>query len=127
MFRIVGTEFELKGAARRCAAKSCWRTSWTRRSLTGNTTTEKLLTFNGDMQGKPGDGGGVAVKIAGSAEYRDDVVARGKSLVEHLHREQGDGELVSVPIYQCGAPVIVTRMMTRAELIELSGCSKVTL
>ncbi len=50
------------------------------------------------MQGKPGKDGGVAMKIAGGAEYTDDVVAGGKSLTKHRHREQGDGELVGPPV-----------------------------
>lgn len=66
--------------------------------VTGNTTTEKMLTFNGGMQGKLGEGGGVAMEIAGGAEYTKDVVAGGVSLMRHKHREQGDGEVVSEPI-----------------------------
>ncbi|OXJ35923.1 baseplate assembly protein [Burkholderia sp. HI2714] len=97
VFRIGGTEFELKadGATLRSAKLLADIPDST---FTGNTTTEQLLTFNGGMRGKAGEGGGVAMKIAGGAEYRDDVVAGGKSLIKHQHREQGDGELVSSPV-----------------------------
>ncbi|MGS1051983.1 phage baseplate assembly protein V [Burkholderia glumae] len=97
VFRIGGTEFELKadGATLRSAKLLADVPDST---FTGNTTTEQLLTFNGGMQGKPSEGGGVAMKIAGGAEYTDDVVAGGKSLTKHTHREQGDGELVSPPV-----------------------------
>ncbi|KVX55978.1 phage baseplate assembly protein V [Burkholderia cepacia] len=97
VFRIGGTEFELKadGATLRSAKLLADVPDST---FTGNTTTEKMLTFNGGMQGKPGDGGGVAMKIAGGAEFTDDVVAAGKSVSKHSHREQGDGERVSLPI-----------------------------
>ncbi|WP_043205587.1 phage baseplate assembly protein V [Burkholderia cenocepacia] len=97
VFRIGGTEFELKadGATLRSAKLLADVPDST---FTGNTTTEQLLTFNGGMQGKPGVGGGVAMKIAGNAEYTGDVVAGGKSLTKHQHREQGDGELVSPPV-----------------------------
>ncbi|HDR9796673.1 TPA: phage baseplate assembly protein V [Burkholderia cenocepacia] len=92
VFRIGGTEFELKADGAKLLADIPDST------FTGNTTTEQLLTFNGGMQGKPGKGGGVAMKIAGGAEYTADVVAGGKSLTKHRHREQGDGELVSSPV-----------------------------
>ncbi len=97
MFRIGGTEFELKAdGARLRSAKLLADVPDSR--FTGNTTTEKMLTFNGGMQGKPGEGGGVAMKIAGSADYTGDVTAGGKSLTKHRHREQGDGELVGPPV-----------------------------
>ncbi|SDQ38700.1 phage baseplate assembly protein V [Burkholderia orbicola] len=97
VFRIGDTEFELKadGATLRSAKLLADVPDST---FTGNTTTEQLLTFNGGMQGKPDNDGGVAMKIAGGAEYTDDVVAAGKSVSKHTHREQGDGELVSSPI-----------------------------
>ncbi|WP_431206822.1 phage baseplate assembly protein V [Burkholderia cepacia] len=97
VFRIGGTEFELKadGATLRSAKLLADVPDST---FTGNTTTEQLLTFNGGMQGKPDKGGGVAMKIAGGAEYTGDVTAGGKSLTKHRHREQGDGELVSPPV-----------------------------
>lgn len=66
--------------------------------FTGNTTTEQLLAFNGGMQGEPGEGGGVAMNILGGAEYTEDVVAAGKSVSKHRHRERGDGELVGMPV-----------------------------
>ena len=39
------------------------------------------------------------MKVAGGAEFTDDVVAAGKSVSKHRHREQGDGELVSPPVW----------------------------
>lgn len=97
VFRIGGTEFELKadGATLRSAKLLADVPDST---FTGNTTTEQLLMFNGGMQGKPGDGGGVAMKVVGGAEFTDDVVAAGKSVSKHSHWEQGDGERVSLPI-----------------------------
>ena len=97
VFRIGGTEFELKadGATLRSAKLLADVPDST---FTGNTTTEQLLTFNGGMQGKAGKGGGVAMKVQGGAEFTDDVVAAGKSVSKHKHREQGDGELVSPPV-----------------------------
>ena len=97
VFRIGGTEFELKadGATLRSAKLLADVPDST---FTGNTTTEQLLTFNGGMQGKAGKGGGVAMKVQGGAEFTDDVVAAGKSVSKHKHREQSDGELVSPPV-----------------------------
>nr|WP_230958211.1 hypothetical protein [Burkholderia territorii] len=97
VFRIGATEFELKadGAMLRAAQLLADVPDST---FTGNQTTEKLLTFNGGMQGKAGAGGGIAVKVGGGAEFADDVVAAGKAVSKHSHREPGDGELVSEPI-----------------------------
>ncbi|MDA3675242.1 phage baseplate assembly protein V [Burkholderia cenocepacia] len=97
VFRIGGTELELKadGATLRSAKLLADVPDST---FTGNTTIEQLLTFNGGMQGKPGAGGGVAMKVVGGAEFTDDVVAAAKSVSKHSHWEQGDGERVSLPI-----------------------------
>ncbi|WP_257835022.1 phage baseplate assembly protein V [Burkholderia glumae] len=97
VFRIGGTELELKadGSTLRSARLLADVADST---FTGSTTTEQLLTFNGGMQGKPGKGGDVAMKIMGGAEYTEDVMASGKSFTKHQHLEQGDGELVSAPI-----------------------------
>lgn len=97
VFRIGETEFELKadGALLRSAKLLADVPDST---FSGNTTTERLLTFNGGMQGKAGEGGGVAMKVAGGGEFTEDVVAAGKSVSQHRHREQGDGELVSPPM-----------------------------
>ncbi|MBN6729430.1 phage baseplate assembly protein V [Burkholderia multivorans] len=67
-------------------------------TFTGNTTTEKLLTFNGGMQGKGGGEGGPTVRVEGGASYTGDVEIAGKSFLSHKHKEQGDGELVSTPV-----------------------------
>ncbi|MBU9675566.1 phage baseplate assembly protein V [Burkholderia multivorans] len=67
-------------------------------TFTGNTTTEKLLTFNGGMQGKAGGDGGPAVCVQGGAIYTDDIEIAGKSFVEHRHMEEGDGAPVSPPL-----------------------------
>ncbi|MEF9443644.1 phage baseplate assembly protein V [Burkholderia sp. 1B3(2022)] len=67
-------------------------------TFTGNTTTEKLLTFNGGMQGKGGGDGGPAVQVEGGALYTDDVEIGGKSFLGHSHMEQGDGAPVSPPL-----------------------------
>ncbi|TKC83836.1 phage baseplate assembly protein V [Trinickia terrae] len=66
-------------------------------TFTGNTTTEKRLTFNGGMQGKGGDGG-PAVQVEGGARYTDDIEIGGKSFIKHSHMEQGDGAPVSPPL-----------------------------
>ncbi|WP_414451507.1 phage baseplate assembly protein V [Burkholderia sp. 22PA0099] len=97
VFRIGETEFELKadGVTLRSAKLLADVPDST---FTGNSTTEQLLTFNGGMRGKPGKDGGVAVVVEGGAEFTEDVVASGKSLTNHRHWEQGDGELVSKPI-----------------------------
>ncbi|MBR8125120.1 phage baseplate assembly protein V [Burkholderia multivorans] len=67
-------------------------------TFTGNATTEKLLTFNGGMQGKAGGDGGPAVSVQGGAIYTDDIEIAGKSFVEHRHMEEGDGAPVSPPL-----------------------------
>ncbi|KVQ67907.1 baseplate assembly protein [Burkholderia territorii] len=67
-------------------------------TFTGNTTTEKLLTFNGGMQGKDAGNGGPAVKVQGGAIYTDDVEIAGKSFIGHRHMEEGDGAPVSPPL-----------------------------
>ncbi|WP_186128982.1 phage baseplate assembly protein V [Burkholderia gladioli] len=97
LFRIGSTEFELRadGATLRSDKLLAEVPDST---FTGNTTTERLLTFNGGMQGRPGDGQGVAVKVEGGAEFTADVLAAGTSVHGHQHREQGDGELVSAPV-----------------------------
>lgn len=97
VFRIGETEFELKadGATLRSAKLLADVPDST---FTGNTTTEQLLTFNGGMQSKSGEGDRIAMDVAGGAVFAEDVVAAGKSVSRHSHREQGDGELVSKPI-----------------------------
>nr|WP_176047247.1 hypothetical protein [Burkholderia sp. BCC1644] len=96
MFHIGGTEFELNadGATLR-SAKLLADIPDSR--FTGNTTTEHVLTCNGGMQGKSGETGRVALKISGCAEYTEDVVAAGKAVSKHRHREQAGGELDGMP------------------------------
>ncbi|RKT98736.1 phage baseplate assembly protein V [Burkholderia sp. Nafp2/4-1b] len=97
VFRIGDTELELRADGATLKATSLLA-DVPDSTFTGNTTTEQLLTFNGGMQGKPGEGGGVTMKITGGAEFSEDVVAAGKSVSRHQHREEGDGALVSVPV-----------------------------
>ncbi|MBR8056771.1 phage baseplate assembly protein V [Burkholderia dolosa] len=97
VFRIGATELELRADGVTLRTKQLLG-DVPDSTFTGNTTTEKLLTFNGGMQGKAGEDGGVAVKVAGGAEFTNDVVAAGKSVSKHRHRELGDGELVSAPL-----------------------------
>ncbi|WP_284890551.1 phage baseplate assembly protein V [Burkholderia sp. lyk4-R2A-23] len=97
VFRIGATEFELRADGAMLRSEKLLA-DVPDSTFTGNTTTERLLTFNGGMQGKSGEDGSVAVRVAGGAEFTDDVVAAGKSVSGHSHREQGDGELVSKPI-----------------------------
>lgn len=65
---------------------------------TGNLTVDGMLTFNGGMQGKAGEGGGPAVKVNGGADFTEDVTANGVSVSTHGHMEQGDGQRVSNPV-----------------------------
>ncbi|VWC58415.1 baseplate assembly protein [Burkholderia contaminans] len=97
VFRIGGTEFELKadGATLRSAKLLADIPDST---FTGNTTTEQLLTFNGGMLGKAASTSGVAVQVQGGAEFTEDVVAAGISVSQHRHVEQGDGAPVGRPI-----------------------------
>ncbi len=97
LFRIGSTEFELRAGGATLRSEKLLAEVLDS-TFTGNTTTERLLTFNGGMQGRPGDGQGVAVKVEGGAEFTDDVRAAGTSLHRHSHLEQGDGERVSKPI-----------------------------
>ncbi|WP_049126034.1 hypothetical protein, partial [Burkholderia cenocepacia] len=97
VFRIGGTEFELKadGATLRSAKLLADVPDST---FTGNTTTEQLLTFNGGMQGKAAATSGVAVQVQGGAAFTEDVEAAGISVSQHRHMEQGDGAPVGRPI-----------------------------
>lgn len=97
VFRIGGTEFELKadGATLRSAKLLADVPDST---FTGNTTTEQLLTFNGGLYGKAATTSGVAVQVQGGAAFTDDVKAAGISVSQHRHMEQGDGAPVGRPI-----------------------------
>ncbi|WP_186267583.1 phage baseplate assembly protein V [Burkholderia gladioli] len=97
VFRIGGTEFELKadGATLRSAKLLADIPDST---FTGNTTTEQLLTFNGGLHGKAATTSGVAVQVQGGAACTDDVEAAGISVSQHRHMEQGDGAPVGRPI-----------------------------
>ncbi|KOR22852.1 phage baseplate assembly protein V [Burkholderia cenocepacia] len=97
VFRIGGTEFELKadGATLRSAKLLADVLDST---FTGNTTTEQLLTFNGGMHGKAATTNGVAVQVQGGAAFTEDVEAAGISVSQHRHMEQGDGAPVGRPI-----------------------------
>lgn len=68
-------------------------------TFTGATTVEKMLTFNGGMTGKGGDGG-ATMEIVGAATFSDEVTAGGIPLTKHSHMEQGDGAPVGPPIKQ---------------------------
>lgn len=65
--------------------------------IDGTCTVEKLLTFNGGMNGRAGASGGPAMVVSGGAAFSDDVVAGGISQTGHTHTEQGDGANVSPP------------------------------
>ncbi|KVN46902.1 baseplate assembly protein [Burkholderia territorii] len=97
VFRIGGTEFELKadGATLRSAKLLADVPDST---FTGNTTTERLLSFNGGMRGKASTTSGVAVQVQGGALFTEDVEAAGISVSQHRHMEQGDGAPVGRPI-----------------------------
>ncbi|WP_244131721.1 integrase arm-type DNA-binding domain-containing protein [Burkholderia multivorans] len=97
VFRIGGTELELRADGVTLRTKQ-FLGDVPDSTFIGNTTTEKLLTFNGGMQGKGGGNGGPAVKVQGGAIYTDDVEIAGKSFIGHRHMEEGDGAPVSPPL-----------------------------
>ncbi|KVN34268.1 baseplate assembly protein [Burkholderia pyrrocinia] len=97
VFRIGGTELELRADGVTLRTEQLLG-DIPDSTFTGNTTTEKRLTFNGGMQGKGGTAGGPAVQVNGGARYTGDVEIGGKSFLKHSHREQGDGEPVSPPL-----------------------------
>ncbi|WP_186083671.1 phage baseplate assembly protein V [Burkholderia gladioli] len=63
--------------------------------VTGTLTVDKLLTFNGGMTGKGGEGGGAAMsvvgdmEVTGGAKFTDEVTAGDIGLVSHHHDAQG--------------------------------------
>ncbi|WP_321946572.1 hypothetical protein [Paraburkholderia sp. J10-1] len=65
--------------------------------ITGTLTVEKLLTFNGGMAGKGGEGGGDAVKVDGGAYFTKDVMANGVSTSGHKHNTNGDHAPTDAP------------------------------
>ncbi|KVO77123.1 baseplate assembly protein [Burkholderia ubonensis] len=97
VFRIGGTELELRADGVTLRTQQLLG-DIPDSTFTGNTTTEKLLTFNGGMQGKGGVAGGPAVQVNGGARYTGDVDIGGKSYLRHSHMEQGDGAPVSPPL-----------------------------
>ncbi|KVC63874.1 baseplate assembly protein, partial [Burkholderia ubonensis] len=97
VFRIGGTELELRADGVTLRTQQLLG-DIPDSTFTGNTTTEKLLTFNGGMQGKGGAAGGPAVQVNGGARYTGDVDIGGKSFLRHSHMEQGDGAPVSSPL-----------------------------
>ncbi|CDY77960.1 Baseplate assembly protein V [Caballeronia glathei] len=66
-------------------------------TFTGDSTTQKRLTFQGGMTGS-NSAGGPASEIDGEAHFSKDVTAAGVSLMHHTHREQGDGAPTSEPL-----------------------------
>jgi phage baseplate assembly protein V len=66
--------------------------------VTGNMLVKGAFMFEGGMSGKAGASGGPAAVIAGTVAVSDDVIAGGKSLAHHSHKEQGDGKPVSEPL-----------------------------
>ncbi|MDR8962788.1 phage baseplate assembly protein V [Burkholderia multivorans] len=97
VFRIGGTVLELRADGATLRTQQ-FLGDIPDSTFTGNTTTEKLLTFNGGMQGKAGGDGGPAVSVQGGAVYTGDIEIAGKSFVEHRHMEEGDGARVSPPL-----------------------------
>jgi phage baseplate assembly protein V len=66
-------------------------------TFTGNSTTQKRLTFQGGMTGG-NTAGGPASQIDGDADFTGTVTSKGKSLPDHTHMNQGDGVPVSAPL-----------------------------
>ncbi|MBR7777371.1 phage baseplate assembly protein V [Undibacterium rugosum] len=68
-------------------------------TCTGNLLVEKTLTYMGGMQGYgiAADAGSSAAVIHGSVHASEDITAGNISLQNHVHREQGDGQIVSKP------------------------------
>ncbi|KVA70980.1 baseplate assembly protein [Burkholderia ubonensis] len=97
VFRIGGTELELRADGVTLRTQQLLG-EIPDSTFTGNTTTEKLLTFNGGMQGKGGVADGPAVQVNGGARYTGDVDIGGKSFLRHSHMERGDGAPVSPPL-----------------------------
>lgn len=67
-------------------------------TCTGKLTVQGRFTYLAGMSGKGGTGGGAAATIEGTVETTEDVIAGGKSLVNHVHQEQGDGAPTSKPL-----------------------------
>lgn len=64
-------------------------------------TAQGKVNGNGGMAVKGGDGAsfsGDVTQNGGSFKTDGDVVANGKSLVNHKHNEQGDGKPTSTPL-----------------------------
>lgn len=66
-------------------------------NVSGNLTVKGLLTGQGGLA-ISGGSGGASAKVTGKVEVTDDVVAGGVSLLNHTHKEQGDGAPTSPPI-----------------------------
>ena len=65
--------------------------------FTGNTETQKRLTFLGGMKGA-NSAGGPASQIDGDADFTGEVTSRGVSLPSHKHRGAGEGAPTSEPL-----------------------------
>ncbi|AXL49177.1 baseplate assembly protein [Paraburkholderia caffeinilytica] len=66
-------------------------------TFTGNSTTQKRLTYQGGMTGSNA-AGGPASEIDGDANYTGTVTSKGISLPGHKHMSKGDGDLTDSPV-----------------------------
>lgn len=67
-------------------------------TIDGPLTVKGPFAFESGMTGKGGEGAGKAMVIDGGAEFTKDVIAEGKSVAHHSHKEMGDGNNVGEPI-----------------------------
>lgn len=70
-------------------------------TFSGKVDVALLLSFSGGMSGKStagGGAGGATIQIQGNANFTEDVVAGGKSLVLHTHRAQGANAPTTPPL-----------------------------
>lgn len=65
-------------------------------TVTGDMLVKGAFAFESGMTGKGGDG--KTIKIAGGAEFTEDVTAAGVSVSKHPHQAQGANALTSPPI-----------------------------
>jgi phage baseplate assembly protein V len=70
----------------------------TNTTVTGAMVVKGPFRFESGMSGIAGSSGGPTAVITGTVVVSEDVVAGGTSTHGHVHREQGDGELVSPPV-----------------------------
>jgi phage baseplate assembly protein V len=96
VFRIGGTQMELTAAGITQTAPKLVVDA-PESTFTGNSTTEKRLTFQGGMTGGNATGG-PASQIDGDADFTGTVTSKGKSLPDHTHMGRGEGVPVGPPL-----------------------------